>query len=127
MKNSSSLFLLISSLQRSLTLLALFVTFQKIACLHVCFTAYENFYRLSKNALCSRFFPLSLHQKYQKSETQQSNMYPLIHWFSIYGSSLSGDLLSIIMPFCITRAYTNVNQHTSQLNLSPTVCLSVLT
>ena len=48
LKNSSSPFILISSLQRSTTLLALFLSFLKIACLHVSFTAYENFYKLSK-------------------------------------------------------------------------------
>ena len=53
LKNSSSLLLLISSFQRSLTLLALFVTILKIACLHVSFTAYENFYKLSKNVASS--------------------------------------------------------------------------
>ena len=81
LKNSSSLLLLISSSQISLTLLALFVSFLKIACLHVSFTAYENFYKLSKMhcllILFSTFFP----SEDQKSETQQSNTYPLIHWF----------------------------------------------
>ena len=76
-------FSMISSLLRSSTLLDLPVAFLKIACLHESFTAYENFYRLSKNALSSEScFPLSLHQKYQKSETQQSNIYPLIHWLT---------------------------------------------
>ena len=41
-------FVLITSLKRSITLLAFFVSFLKIACLHVPFTAYENFYKLSK-------------------------------------------------------------------------------
>ena len=41
----------ISSSQRSLTLLAFFVTFLRIVCLHVSFTAYENFYKLSRNEL----------------------------------------------------------------------------
>ena len=30
------------------------------------------------------------------------------------------------MPSCMTRAYTNVNQHPSHINISPTVCLLVL-
>ena len=46
-------FNMISSHLRSSTLLALPVAFLKIACLHESFTAYENFYRLSKNALSS--------------------------------------------------------------------------
>ena len=62
LKNSSSPFILISSLQRSITLLALLLSFLKIACLHVSFTAYENnFYKLSKMhcllILFSTFFP----------------------------------------------------------------------
>ena len=48
LKYSSSPFILISSLQRSTTLLTLFLSFLKIDCLHVSFTAYENFYILSK-------------------------------------------------------------------------------
>ena len=47
-ENSSCPFILISSLQRSITLLALLLSFLKIACLHVSFTAYEYFYKLSK-------------------------------------------------------------------------------
>ena len=49
----------------------------------------------------------------------------LIHNY-IYGRSLSGDHLSIIIPFCVTRTYASVNQHTSHLNLGWMVCLSVL-
>ena len=44
----------------------------------------------------------------------------------IYGRSLSGDPLSIIMPFHVTSAYASVNQHTSRLNFGWQVCLSVL-
>ena len=53
-ENLQFTFLMISSLQRSQTFLALSVAFLKIACLHVSFTAYENFYKLSKNALSSQ-------------------------------------------------------------------------
>ena len=54
LKNSSSLLLLISCLQRSQNYLGSCVTFLKTICLHVSFTAYENFYKLSKNALSSQ-------------------------------------------------------------------------
>ena len=61
LKNSSSPFLLISSSEGSITLLALLLFFLKIACLHVSFTTYENFYKISKMhcllALFSTFFP----------------------------------------------------------------------
>ena len=76
-------FSLISSLQRSLTLLALFVTFlNKIACLHVSFTAYGNFYRLSKNALSSHL--LSTFSPSEVSEIRSSTIkhistYTLVH------------------------------------------------
>ena len=50
-KNSSSLYLMISCLQRSQNFLGSCVAFLKIACLHASFTAYENFYKHSKNAL----------------------------------------------------------------------------
>ena len=103
-KNSSSLFLLISSSQRCLILLALFVSFLKIACLHVSFTAYENFYKLSKNALssCFIFHFLSI----RSTRNQKLNNQTYIHLYTgsfihkyIYGRSLSSDLLSIIIPF----------------------------
>ena len=75
-------FLLISSSQISLRLLALFVSFLKIACLHVSFTAYENFYKLSKNALSSHLLStFSPSEVTEVSETQQSKIYPLIQWF----------------------------------------------
>ena len=54
LKNSSSLYLMISCLQRSQNFLGSCVTFLKTTCLHVSFTAYENFYKLSKNALSSQ-------------------------------------------------------------------------
>ena len=81
LKTSSSLFLLISSSQRSLTLLPLFLCFLKTVCLHVSFTAYENFSNYLKCIVSSFCFPLSFHQKYQKTEIPQSNIYPLIHHF----------------------------------------------
>ena len=59
------------------------VILPKVACLHVSFTAYENFYKLSKNVFVFfEWFPFSLHQKCQKQETQQSNIYPIVHWFT---------------------------------------------
>ena len=82
LKNPSSLFLFISSSQRSLTLLALFVTFLKIACLHVSFTAYENFYELSKNALTSHLlstFSPSEVSEIRNSTIQHISTYTLVH------------------------------------------------
>ena len=81
LKTSSFAFILISSSQRSITLLALLLFFLKIACLHVCFTAYEIFCKLSKMHCLLFCFPLSFQQKYQKSEILQSNIYPFIHCF----------------------------------------------
>ena len=80
-ENSSSPFIFISSSQRSIALLALLLFLLKIACLHVSFTAYENFYKLSKMQCLLVCFPLTFHQKYQKTEIPQSNIYPLIHCF----------------------------------------------
>ena len=48
LKNSSSLSSQSPALRGSSALLTLLVSFLKIACLHVSFTAYENFYKLSK-------------------------------------------------------------------------------
>ena len=48
LKNSSSLSSQSPALRGSSTLLALLVSFLKIACLHVSFTAHENFYKLYK-------------------------------------------------------------------------------
>ena len=48
LKNSSSLFSGSPTLRGSSALLTLLVSFLKITCLHVSFTAYENFYKLSK-------------------------------------------------------------------------------
>ena len=130
-KNSSNHNLMISCLQRSQNFLDSCATFLKTTCLHVSFTAYENFYKLTKMYCLLKWFPLPLYQKCQK---KKSNNQTYIHLYTgslthnyIYGRSLSGDPLSIIMPFCLTRASVNVNQLTSHLNLRPTVCLSVLT
>ena len=61
LKNSSSPFILISSLQRSTTLLLLLLSLLKIACLYVSSTAYENFYKVYKMrcllVLFSTFYP----------------------------------------------------------------------
>ena len=48
MKNSSSLSSQSPALRSSSALLTLLVSFLKIACLHVSFRAYENFYKISK-------------------------------------------------------------------------------
>ena len=48
LKNSSSLSSRSPALRGLSALLTLLVSFLKIACLHVSFTAYENFYKLSK-------------------------------------------------------------------------------
>ena len=110
LKNSSSLLLLISSFQRSLTLLALFVTFLKISCLHVSFTAYENFYKLSKNVvsscLLSTFCPSEV-SEIRNSTIKHISIYSLVHSsICTYGRSLSGDLLSIIM-LCPTKSQSD--------------------
>ena len=82
LKNSCSLFLLISSFQRSLTLLAHFVSFLMIACLHVSFTAYENFYKLSENAmsscLLSTFSPSEV-SEIRNSTIKHISTYALVH------------------------------------------------
>ena len=100
LKNSSSPFILISSLQRSITLLALLLSFLLI---HVSSQLMRTYTKYLKCIVFSFHFPLSLHQKYQKTETPQSNIYPLIHFSSIHkyicGRSLSGDLLTIIISF----------------------------
>ena len=79
LKFSSSM---ISSLYVSLTLLALPVAFLKIACLHVSFTAYENFYKLSKNALSSwllsTFSPSEV-SKIRNSTIKHISTYTLVH------------------------------------------------
>ena len=72
LKTYNSLFLLICSSQRSLTLLALFVSFLQISCLHVSFTVYENFYKLSKNALS--FHLLSTFSPSEVSEIRNSTI-----------------------------------------------------
>ena len=59
-----------------------FSDFLKIACLHVSFTAYENFYRLSKNALSSHL--LSTFSPSEVSEIINSTIkhistYTLVH------------------------------------------------
>ena len=77
-KNSRSPFILISSLQRCTTLLTLVLSFLKTACLHVSFTAYENFYKLSKmNCL------LILFSTFSPSEVSE-NRNPTIKHISTY-------------------------------------------
>ena len=100
-------FSMISCLLRLLTLLALPVAFLKIACLHVSFTPYENFTNYLKMHCLLGCFPLSL---IRSIRNQKLNNQTYIHLYTgslihnyINGRSLSGDLLSIIMPFCMTR------------------------
>ena len=82
LKRSSSPFILISSLQRSITLLALLLSFLKIACLHVSFTAYGNFYKLSKMhclpVLSSTFFPSEVSEN-ENSTIKHISTYTLFH------------------------------------------------
>ena len=63
-----------------------------------------------------------------ESNNQTYIHYTLVHSSIItyMGDSLSGDPLVIIIPFCVTRAYANVNQHMSHLNHGWNVHLSVL-
>ena len=75
-------FSMISSLQRSQTFLALFVAFLKIACLHVSFTAHENFYKLTKNTLSSQllstFSPSEL-SEFRNPTIKHISTYTLVH------------------------------------------------
>ena len=112
------------------------LTYAKIACLHVSFTAYEYFYKLSK-----RFIVPSMVSSFYDSEepvTQQSHIYtytlvspkigihtgyhfPVIsfpHWH------LSSVLFYITCILPVIWAYPNVNQHFSPKSQSecPSVC-----
>ena len=80
-ENSSSQFYLISCAQGILnSSRLLLLSSPKIACLHVSFTAYENFYKLSKNALSSRLdLPLS---DTQNVRMQKSNNQTYIHLYT---------------------------------------------
>ena len=56
--------------------------FPKIACLHVPFTVYKNFYRLSKNALSSHLlstFSLSVVSEIRNSTIKHRCTYTLVH------------------------------------------------
>ena len=75
-------FSMISSFQRSQTVLALFVAFLKTACLHVSFAAYENFYKLSKNALSSQLlsnFSTSEVSEIRNPTFKHISTYTLVH------------------------------------------------
>ena len=82
LKNSSSLLLLISSSQRSFTLLAHFVSFPKIACLHVSFTAFEYFSKIYKThcllVLFSTFFPSEV-SEIRNSTIKHISTYTMVH------------------------------------------------
>ena len=53
LKNSSSLFSMISCLERTQNFLGSCVAFLKTTCLHVSFAAHENFYKLYRNTVSS--------------------------------------------------------------------------
>ena len=128
LKNSSSLNSMISYLQRYQYLFDSCAILLKTTCFHVSFTAYKNCCKLTKNVLSSQMastFFVSEMSEIRNPTIKHISTGSLIHNY-IYGRSLSGDPLSIVMPFCVTRAYASVNQHTSHLNLRQTVCLSVL-
>ena len=102
----------------------------KIACLHVSFTAYENFYKLSKNVLSSHlvfYFPIirSIRNQISNNQTYIHLYTDLIIHKYICDRSLSGDPFHIANLFQMPRAYSSVTQHTfptkSQLD-SPSVC-----
>ena len=77
--------------------------------------------------MASTFF-VSEMSEIRNQTIKDISTYTLVHSSIItyMGDHFSGDPLSIIMPFCITKAYANVNQHPSHLNLGWAVCLSVL-
>ena len=116
---------LISFLQRSrCSYLLLCFPFYRVACLHVSFTAYEYFNKLSKSALSFRMV-----SSFRKSETRNPTIThvftcTLVHSSkNTYWRSLSGDPLYIHVTFWVTWAYPNVNQHFTSKSLSE--CLSV--
>ena len=104
-------FLMMSCLQRSQNSLGSFVAFLKIACLHVSFAAYESFYKQSKYALSSQLLSTFSPSEASEIRNQKPNNQTYIDLYTgsllhnyICGRALSGDPLSIIMPFCMTRA-----------------------
>ena len=113
---------LISYLQRSrCSCLLLCFPFYRVACLHVSFTAYEYFYKLSKSALSFQMV-----SSFRKSETRITHVftYTLVRSSkNTLGRSLSGDPLYIHVSFWVTWAYPNVNQHFTSKSRSE--CLSV--
>ena len=99
----------------------------KIACLHVSFTAYENFYKLSK-----MYCLLILTFHFPTIRISENNNQTCIHLYTdliihkyICDRSLSGDPYHIVNPFLNAKGYSSLNQHTfttkSQLD-SPSVC-----
>ena len=105
LKNSSSLSSLISCCPEILnsTWLSWYLLL-KIACLHVSFTAYENFYKLSKMHCLLIWF--STFQPSEVSEKQRSNNQTYIHLYTdliihkyICDRSLSGNPFHILIPF----------------------------
>ena len=95
-------FILISCCPEILNSLGSLVSFLKIACLHVSFTAYENFYKLSK-----MYCLLILFSTFIRSiREQKSNNQTYIHLYTdfiihkyICDGSLSGDHFHIVNPF----------------------------
>ena len=84
--------------------LTLLVSFLKIACLHVSFTAYENFYKLSKMhclLVLTFHFPI-----FRMSECRNPTIKHIFHLYIdfiihkyICDRSLSGDPFHIVNPF----------------------------
>ena len=104
LKSSSSRFILISSSQRSMTLLAPFVIFPKDYSFTCIFHSLGELLQTIYNALfsCFVFHLLSIRSiRKQKFHNQTYiHLYTVssIHKY-IWGRSLSGDLLPIIIPF----------------------------
>ena len=103
----------------------------KIACLHVSFTAYENFYKLSK-MYCLRFgFPFSNHQNLR---IQKSNNQTYIHLYTdfiihkyICDRSLSGDPFHIVNPFLNAKGLFKCDSThiPNKISARQSVCLSI--
>ena len=82
LQNSSSLSSMISYNQRSQYLFDSCATLLKTTCLHVTFTAYETFYKLTKKVLSSQmassFFVLEM-SEIRNLTTKHISTYTLVH------------------------------------------------
>ena len=103
----------------------------KIACLHVSFTANENFYKLS-NMYCLLVW-FSTFQSSEVSEKQRSNNQTYFHLYTdliihkyICDRSLSGDPFHIVNPFLNAKGLFKCDStHISNLiSVQQSVCLS---